>query len=1843
VQSVNNDLFDNGFGGLPVNPAYDGGIYEAYPPLNPGGGGGGGGYTPPVPVNPTFVPPSAVQNDLTRALKIKLINADGIAGEFFEDEISKGITTSTEIVYSPSITFGNKRTYKVVSEGYVSKNYYELEIVKKYQDPIIVAEPITSSIDYSWTYDININAASTMFNGMGGYSNLSYNYNPNYYNFNYDYNRVPTSTPITSNESSFTEQLVVKKYLWNGDVYVQELVEPQPSVDGVVSLTFEFQTSGGINPIDVRNPIDLLIPSVQYGISFGSNFPIEASSYYLEYQIVSNTNDIIDTGEINISDNATNRINSDKLTDGKVIFHVKNRNITDSSLIQRTPLIDGLSTPTVYWSPEHLIKDFKNINYSILNERPTSFEIPARELKNDIVVFLTFEKEVKFSSPTIELSQNQYDVRIKESDTEVEFTISFATQNATEVLVYLSPEKTLRVPAFQKFVQLFFKKDFAEEYGSKKLIFVPISQNYGTGNRVEVIVNFIAVNDYPSIVDVEFADMIDVPAFSDFNIEYGVIYNTFSATSVDVYLKLKDGSRTGLFQNQPKTGDLKINLKTLRENYPQWAGSDNITLILIPYNRNGAEELIGNEYEVSTKLVLPTIELDENIIGTALFDSFYEKLKIIEPDKDSKYLSHLANFGNNEQILISSWENDDWSLSKKGEDELGNVIVTDKVESVILKLYSPLPAVVTENSTFWITKLMSNPLIETVILNDQANLQCPPLKGPNFDIDVDFVGGKSTNYESLDDLILSGSTSSTELISTYLSSSLMNTDELNIEYVSGSEYIWNNFVHFSSADERVNNFVYKVQLIEKYEELINNAIGDSIAEDNEIERQRIKKEQIIQGFDGFEKFLYTSSSLSWPYNGNVRRLSTSYEVRVWYGNITESAQDFDNMNQNYIKNNIPQYIVNNDENESLLLFFSMVGQHFDNIYYHTKSIENTRKLGYKSQNGISDKLLFDTLKSFNWDAKNLAANETLWNYTFGLDSDGNTKNLTPAKQRTNEVWRRIINNLPYLLKHKGTRRGIYALLSCYGIPSSNLSILEFGGPEVTEVTKSKLVMDNVTTALKMNAGSSMSIDWKNTDKNRKPNTIELFVKPAYSNQYTLISGSGWNVQLSGSTNSEYGVVSFTYGTGNTINSNRLPIFNDKFFALAVSSGSTGVRLDLRQADKERTIFESSTTATNATNWNTGNQIKIGGNYSGSIDELRLWSEQLDVARFYEHASFPEMINGNHVSSSTDDLYFRLDFEYPKNLALTSSLINVDTNIYFSSSLYRNNLESGSILTGSITTINLINGGSGYTSSMGTSNGSIPLYFEGGSFKHINPVATGTLTNGVVTSISISEYGRGMEVLPTNLQPSASVSQSVNNWITPITASITGSIANILSENYYALLSASAGGFDSITSYPYNFEAIDRSVVLEIPDLGSSRYSTNKVRFESQELVSSLSSKTRATKKSFDQAPIDSNRVGLFFSPTKELNFDIAKSMGGINLDNYIGDPSDSYKSNYSNLDNLRNYYFKRFDGRDIYAYINLIKLYEKSMFEDIKKMLPARVKATTGLLIEPHFLERSKIARKKPTGDDYQQDAIIDYKNQYNVISDINQYETIIDGNLSENLTAENNQYEGIIYSASLDKIFAENNQYDSLISSNDNLLQTAESYQKEVEIFSILDRGTILSEIDVYDLNTIVGQSEYETIGFGIYAQNGYAIRNYYDENNRLIKERIKVDLITEQKTRDVVAPIIKINGKGDPRGGYYVTSSVYTETRLNIQPFSGSKVINPGTGSIIAVQKVDGYLPTHYRNTSDLTRGLQNSFYKGSKNTAATTLDGTSPIETFTSNPNTLTVNKTGRNTSEPILEVE
>ena len=222
-------------------------------------------------------------------------------------------------------------------------------------------------------------------------------------------------------------------------------------------------------------------------------------------------------------------------------------------------------------------------------------------------------------------------------------------------------------------------------------------------------------------------------------------------------------------------------------------------------------------------------------------------------------------------------------------------------------------------------------------------------------------------------------------------------------------------------------------------------------------------------------------------------------------------------------------------------------------------------------------------------------------------------------------------------------------------------------------------------------------------------------------------------------------------------------------------------------------------------------------------------------------------------------------------------------------------------------------------------------------------------------------------------------------------------------------------------------------------------------------------------------------------------------------------------------------------------------------------MLPARVKATTGLLIEPHILERSKVARKRPAAEDYQQETEIHYSDTTILTADNEQLESIVDANLSEYVFGENYQYEGNILTASVEQLIAENYQYEGEIFTASIENVSAENYQYDVSVSAGLDEPTFQSEIDIINGTQLVGQSTYEEVGFGIYAEHGTAIRTYFNTDNKIVKERIRVNLVTEQKNRDIFAYNVTIDGKGDPRGGYYLTSSVYTETTLNIQPFSG------------------------------------------------------------------------------------
>ncbi len=916
----------------------------------------------------------------------------------------------------------------------------------------------------------------------------------------------------------------------------------------------------------------------------------------------------------------------------------------------------------------------------------------------------------------------------------------------------------------------------------------------------------------------------------------------------------------------------------------------------------------------------------------------------------------------------------------------------------------------------------------------------------------------------------------------------------------------------------------------------------SVSAVTELASYESKKSNLLNSFDGWENYLVSSSVSDFPKDGNFAQRFTSgsfdsngsYNVVYlvsgsdWFNSTLSTAEVFDIENRNALKNNIPLHLIESGDNDSYLLFLDMIGNHFDIIWSYIKGMGDTKNITEQNSEGIHDDFLYDYLKSFGWNAKNLNSNERLWKYLFGKNSNGETIEVDTPEERTKILWRRIANNLPYLLKHKGTKRGISALLNCYGIASSNLSIVEFGGPDTDDALEStKYIYDTQTADLNFISGSYLTTRWSGS------NAIELRIKPAYSGSgMTLLKADSFRLSLvpgnhlaqtSGSLE-----LAISSSTGlETIVTNQYQFYDGNYHSILLNNETEGTSSTFtfyfKNGERDRIIKQGSFNYTfdNAI-WNTGSTIQIGGTYIGEMDEFRMWNTALSESAFDLHVLHPEAINGNHISASTTDLQVRLDFEYPKNIYATASIKNVAPN-----------------------------------------------------------------------------------------------------------------------NTYQTYVSAS--GFNNLTTYPYQYTIVDRIVSLEVPNSGASRYTTNKVRFEDQTLVSDLSYKSRSTKKAYETSKRDSNRLGIFFSPNKDLDLDIAKSFGGVSIDDYIGAYDDQYQDTYKDLTDLRNYYFERIGERDIYQFINLIRLYDKSLFENLKEMIPARVKATTGLLIAPHLLERSKHKVHKPIAEDVTlSDSSVNILKTTLIGGDVNIYDTKLNLTSSTTLIGEFNDYTTSINLATSNELEVENNSYEASIvdfdinnlASTDNYLETNQTASIDTRIIS----ASITAEFELFGSTVVNVGEKYNDVGYNSYFDNGWARLNYEDYDGTYKSKTVRGFIVTRKNSLIIPTNVTGVSGS------YYeedILTNIYTK-ELILQEGLQTGSLASGL-DIVSIATASGYLKSHYIYTKDRSIGLENTFFKGSKQSSATTIDGRAAVEEFISNPTILRVNENGRPNNEPILIVD
>ena len=1295
-----------------------------------------------------------------------------------------------------------------------------------------------------------------------------------------------------------------------------------------------------------------------------------------------------------------------------------------------------------------------------------------------------------------------------------------------------------------------------------------------SNQSIDLVINVVSdvyVN-VPDIREITYPKEVRGADFVGYDVDFDISWNSVDATVIRLYV----GASTDYVELGPK-GTTTLNVKELLDKTPTLAASMasnnrsarnanndygdkvDIRLKLVPINLNSKKAVEGPAEDINILFDKGDLNIPRSVAINRIAEGFISQFDKSVFD-NSNYLTHLLHVGDGDNKLITTWR----GLVQESNDK-------STQSSLILKLYEALPTSITTNQKVWITKLQSQPIIDTITLVSDNKDYCVPLQGPNFKLEVD----NGIGYQVYDDLLADGATTSTSLIQQYVSKTGIDTENLNIQYASGSTYTFDNFVHFGSSEERIKNFWYKIQLLEsyqsKYNELTTNTVqlGFVLAEgtgqdgyviitegsDNlqldalsataitklESATQLTKINDLIGTFDGFEMWLYTSTdSNAYPKSGSVIKASTDSESIAWYNSSVSSASTYDRNNVNYLNNNLPEFIREDYQNEDFMLFMDMIGQHYDIIWAYINGLTKLKSPQHKADLGFSNDLMYGMLESLGWDGKKAYDSQFLWEYAFGQYKDGTQKYTQSLKSANNEIWRRILNNLPYILKHKGTSRSLKAVMACYGIPNSLLTIMEFGGPtDPTNGGTQKFTFEDRTSAINFtNNGELISSQWKEVDGSY-PNAVEMTVNLETPSNYNILKGANsafstpmWRVGITNTTGS-LGTIDLYVSeslTGNVQSSSTQPfnIFNEEYTQIVINRTKVGSDSQFQIIAKEgfdgriRTNVSTDVmTITGDNGWDTGSAfiVSLGYEMEGKVDEFRLWKQPLEDGVIETHTLMPDSTVGNSYTSSTEDLLVRYDFEYPKNRAVDMDIKNVAISTEYN------------------------------------------------------------LANGV------------------------------------------------------------ADGFTSITEYPYQYTSYDRMVTANVPSLGFTQ--SDKIRFETQTLVGDLSHKVRATQKAFDRAPIDSSRLGLFFSPMKELNMDILKSFGNFNIDNYIGDPSDEFKDNYSELGVIRDYYFQRVN-RDIYEYIRLVRSIDKSLFEVLEDLVPARAKVSKGLLIEPHYLERSKTQWKPASSERGDYETSVDI-NIVELDSDNTQFEANIDGESDVQLSYQYDNYDANIDGDNDINLVSTTPFYDADITTEDTILLNGEypSYDSYIEV----QTGAKLSALVETDTFQQIGMEKdsLTNAGFGLYAPiTTTGIVTKLDIFGNITSSREQIYLVKESYVETILTQTEGYPATSNNEAVKYedveVTKYKY---KVSTIPYSGSA---PAVGNnIVEVTPLFGYFPTHYRFKNNLPQGMKNSFFEGSKQTIDTTPDGLSPVETFTTNPNILRVADTGRGSGEPILQVD
>lgn len=614
---------------------------------------------------------------------------------------------------------------------------------------------------------------------------------------------------------------------------------------------------------------------------------------------------------------------------------------------------------------------------------------------------------------------------------------------------------------------------------------------------------------------------------------------------------------------------------------------------------------------------------------------------------------------------------------------------------------------------------------------------------------------------------------------------------------------------------------------------------------------------------------------------------------------------------------------------SLLLIWA---KQFDELKMFIDQMSKLGSADYEANNGIADTFLPFLAKQYGIELPRLFSSPTYLQYFHG-------DNLTQDKsiganalyQLESTIWRRILTNLPHIVKSKGTVGSVKSIIRSMGIdPDSTVRFKEYGG-----------------------ARSGYILGRKTTKKTIKfTNTGSFLISSPYLSSSRVEPGAP---AVSGTpSDGLFTTSSFSFESHYLF----APKNNSaSSLARVLTTGSYGKPLLLNL------VLEQSGTVAGL-----GGNLTLSGSYSTATSDPQRFSIKLENVPAYDGYPFYVSFGREKESADTSNWFLRFGKSVGQNLFLSESTLRVvvpPTSDAFSNITSAYN-ASGTFFQVGTSTVTA-NGTTLFLNDTALSSGGRNATFLGSTAQirlwskylsgsewneHVkNPLSVGVKHPSLNFNFVTTESGSFER-----LRIDAGLDQ-------PVTSS--DGAGNITLTDF------TQNGFDLTGSaFPASSTVLNQfDVIYEAIDPYFDESSTDmKVRVRSWESENNVEKYGGTNQPVYRvdpaEVPTDDNRFGIEISAVRALNEDMVLMFGGHEaIDDIYGNPADMFASEYSSERHLREIYFNRLTDPVSFRNVFLFaKWFESNIEKLVEQILPYNTDFQgVNLVVESHVLERNKL------------------------------------------------------------------------------------------------------------------------------------------------------------------------------------------------------------------------------------------------------------------------------------------